>query len=437
MRQWFADGVFRAVLRNATYLGSTKLVGALMGLVALACAGRALDPAVFGVLMVIHVYATGAGAIIKFQSWQAVLRYGAPALVRGDRRQACAAIRFAFGLDVASGLIGMAAAMALLPLLAGDFGIGPGRLLVAVAYCTLVPTMAAATPTGVLRLLDRFDLLALQQLVTPVVRTTGAAAAYLGHFGFMGFLLAWYVGDLAGDVVLWAAAARELRRRDMAAALRPGLFRTARELPGAWGFVWTTNISISLDAAWGPVSNLVVAGALGPVGAGLYKIGGTLLDSAGKPGDLLTKGFYPEIMRLDPASDRPWRLAIRTGMLAGAMGLAVAVAVVLGGKPLIALAFGHEYVAAYPLLKYMVAGLVISMATFPVESLLYMVGRQRAAMVAQAIASLVYLGALAALARLHGLSGAGIAYVIGIAILALLRLMPALSSYRDRARHAR
>ena len=436
MRHWFKDGVFRAVLRNAGYLGSTKLIGAALGLVALVCAGRGLDPVLFGVLTLIHTYATGAGAIVKFQSWQLILRYGAPALLRDEPRTAEDSIRLAFGLDLASGLVGMAAAMAVLPLVAADFGIDHGHLVLAMIYCTLVPTMAAATPTGVLRLLDRFDLLAAQQLATPLLRGTGAAVAFFAHLGFPGFVVAWYVADLAGDLILWGLAVRELRRRGMLGALRPGLLGTARRLPQAWGFVWTTNIATSLGAGWGPISNLIVGGVLGPAAAGLYKIASTLLDSAGKPADLLTKGFYPEIMRLDPASRQPWRLGLRTGLLAGAIGLAVVVLILLGGRPLIGFAFGHRYLPAVPLLDLMMVALTISMASFPLQSLLYMVGRQRAALVAQAAATLLFLGLLAGLAHTFGLEGAGSAYVLGNAALALFMLVPVVSSYRQRARCA-
>lgn len=53
MRHWFADDAFRAILRNASNLGSSQLAGALMGLVALAFAGRGLSPALIGTLAVI------------------------------------------------------------------------------------------------------------------------------------------------------------------------------------------------------------------------------------------------------------------------------------------------------------------------------------------------------------------------------------------------
>lgn len=436
MKRWLQDGVFRTVLRNAGYLASGKATGALLGLVSLACATHALGPVLFGVLTLVHTYALGANAIVKFQSWQLIIRYGMPAMERGDRATTRDAISLALGLDISSGLVGMIAAMALLPWLAQDFGITRPYLGLALAYCTLVPTMTAATPTGVLRLLDRFDLIGWQQLATPLIRATGAAAAFIFGLGFPGFIVAWYVGDIAGDLILWALCLRELDRRDLLADLRPGLRGPARRLPDAWSFVWTTNLATSLNAGWGPVSNLIVGGVLGPVAAGFYSIATTLLDSAGKPADMLTKGFYPEIMRLDPASRHPWRLALRTAALAGGIGLLVILLILIGGKPLIGL-FGRKYLAAYGLISLMMFALVISMAAAPLQSLLYMVGRQRAALIAQAMATVFYLSILAGLSTRFGLDGAGAAYVIGNAVLAVLMLLPTLASYRRRAGFAR
>jgi O-antigen/teichoic acid export membrane protein len=433
MRRWFADGVFRAVLRNASYLGSAKILGAPLSLAALAWAGHGLTPLLFGILMVIHTYATGAGAIVKFQTWQFIIRYAAPALHRGDDAFVRDTIRFAFGLDIASGLVGMVGAMAALPWLAGWFGLTGEDYWLALIYCTLVPTMSAATATGVLRLLDRFDLIGVQQLATPVLRAGGAAISYFGHFGFTGFVVTWYVADLGADLLLWWYAARELRRRGMLDALRPGLFGTARRLPEAWGFVWTTNIAHSLYAAWGPISNLVVASILGPVAAGLYKIASTLLDSTSKPAELLSRGFYPEIMRLDSATKQPWRLGLRVGAIAGLIGIAVALLIMVGGKPVIGFVFGRKYLASFDLLQLMTWSLMISMASFPLESLLYMVGRQRASLVAQLAAAAVYIGLLAALTHRFGLTGAGIAYLLGTLALAGFMLAPVLASYRRRA----
>jgi len=437
MKRWFADGAFRSILRNASYLGSSKLVGAVLGLVSLGCAGRGMTPALFGMLVIVHAYATGAGSLVKFQTWQFVVRYGSHPLQAGEAGTVRDTIRFAFGLDVTSGLIGMVAAMIALPLLGPRFGIGPEELTLALLYCTLVPTMTAATPTGVLRLLDRFDLIAMQQIVTPALRAIGALIAYHFELGFPGFVASWYIADLAGDLTVWGMAVEELRRRSMLSALRPGLFGTARRLPGSWDFVWTTNIAHSVYAAWGPISNVIVGAMLGPAAAGLFKIAGTIADSAGKPADLLARGFYPEIMRLDPATKRPWRLALRTGLIAAAIGALVLLVVFVGGKPVIGFVFGEKYLPAFGLLQIMTAALILEMGTFPLESLLYMVGRQRAALAAQLSSALIYCVALVVLSHLWGLTGAGIAFLFGTLATALCMLLPTVQSYRRRAVYAR
>lgn len=433
MKHWFSDGAFRAILRNASYLGSGKLGGALLSLIALACAGHALSPTLFGMLAVVQAYANGVSALVKFQTWQFIVRFGAPALVRKEIGTFRDVTGFSFGLDLASGLIGLVVGMALLPFLAHWVGIDDQYLYFALFYCTLIPFMTAATPTGILRTLDRFDHIAVQQLVTPLLTAVGGIISYIGGFGFAGFVITWYVAELLGDLLLWFFAARELKRKDIHHALRPGLFAPARRVKGAWDFVWTTNIAHSIWSAWGPASNVIVGAMLGPVSAGLFKIASTFFDSASKPADLLAKSFYPEIMRLDPTTKRPWQLAIRSGLLAGGLGLAVLLLVMIGGAPLISLVFGKRYLEAFDLLQIMTASLLVSTTSFPLESLLYMAGRQRAALVAEGLAALVYGIVLVALIHWLGLIGAGIAYVLGMCLKALFTLVPTVTAYRHRA----
>jgi O-antigen/teichoic acid export membrane protein len=322
--------------------------------------------------------------------------------------------------------------MALLPFLAHWVGIDTQDLYLALFYCTLIPNMTAATPTGILRTLDRFDHIAVQEVVGPLLFAAGSVVSDGGKLGFAGFVISWYIAELVGGLMLWFFAVRELRRRNIRRALRPGLFVPARRIRKAWDFVWTTNIAHSIWSAWGPASNVIVGTMLGPTAAGLFKIASTFFVSAGKPADLMAKSFYPEIMRLDPTSRQPWRLAIRSGLLAGGVGLLVLLLVTVGGKPLIALAFGRRYMEAFGLLQIMTASLLVSMVSFPLESLLYMASRQRAALVAQGLAALGYGVLLVVLIHWFGLIGAGIAYVAGMCMKALFSLIPTLSAYRNR-----
>src|SRR4029079_13365711 len=117
------------------FLLSSRIVAGLLALGALSFATHALGTQLFGILILVHSYAAAMSGLIKFQSWQLVIRYGAPALQADDPDQLRHSVSFAMGLDVTSGLVGMVAAMALLPLIGGWFRIGPQYLMLAMLYC--------------------------------------------------------------------------------------------------------------------------------------------------------------------------------------------------------------------------------------------------------------------------------------------------------------
>lgn len=433
MKRWFADGSLRAIVRNASYLASGNVVSALLSLITLACAGRGMTPALFGTLVVIQAYAKSVSDFTKFQTWQFVVRFGGPALARQDLDRFRDSTRFSFGLDLSSSAVALIGGIALLPLVGHMVGIESTDLWLAMGYCTLIPTMTSATPTGVLRIMDRFDLIAMQQAVTPLLRAMGSLLAYFGHLGFPGFIVTWYVSSLLGSVVQWLFAMHELRRQKISGALRPALIGPARRIAGAWNFVWTTNLAHSVWSVRAAGSNVLVGMLLGPAAAGLFKIAQTFVGAASTPANLMEKSFYPEIMRQDPASKQPWKLGMRTASIAGGIGALVALLVIIVGKSLILGVFGQQYAAAYPLLQIISVSLIVSMAGFPLESLLFMAGRQQMVLIAQALASAVYVLLLVGFCHYLGLIGAAIAYVAGQCLDVAFSLIPTLNAYRKRS----
>jgi len=432
MKHWFSDGAFRTIIRNSAYLGSGNVASAVLGLIALSCAGKGMSPEMFGVLIVIQSYTKAVSDFIKFQTWQFVVQFGTPALHSQNFQRFRDVVSFSFGLDIASGAVAILGGMILLPLLSHSLGLDAKSFKLALLYCTLIPSMTSSTPTGILRALDRFDLIAIQQAIKPLLIAVGSIIAYFGNFGFTGFVITWYASNLFGGTLFWWFSARELRRRNIHGALKPGLFKTARGIEGAWDFVWTTNISHSIWAARNSCSTVLVGIILGPAAAGLFKIAMTFFDAAGAPAKLLEKSFYPEIMRLDPRTKRPWVLGLRSAILAGGIGIIVAVTVISIGKPLISLVFGYEYLQAYDLIQIMLSAIIVSMVGFPQESLLFMAGKQRVYLSAQILASVSYIVLLIVLSHAFGVKGSAFAYFGGQCLDVILSLIPTLWVYRHR-----
>ena len=86
MRHWFKDRHFQSMLQNAGYLAASRGATAVCGLATLAFTGRGLGVVLFGLLVLIHSYARAASSIIRFQSWQLIVRYGAAGSPRASSR---------------------------------------------------------------------------------------------------------------------------------------------------------------------------------------------------------------------------------------------------------------------------------------------------------------------------------------------------------------
>ena len=428
MRHWFKDRHFKSLLKNSGYLAASKAVAAVAGLATLAFAGRSLGVVMFGTLILITSYAKAASGLSKFQSWQLIVRYAGQALTPGKADEFKASTGFAFALDVVSGFGGMVLAILLLPLLAGLFGIADEYLMVAMLYCTLLPVMSAATPVGVLRSLDRFDLLSWQGTTDPIARAILAGIAWWAEAPFEVFVAIWYVTNLGGDLYLWFLAWRELKRRDLLTGIRPTL--RPLELRGAWRFAIHVNLTASLIAAWGPVARLIVGGLVGPAAAGLYRVAASLADSAQKPADLLGKAYYPEVVRMDLATKKPWKLMLRGTVLATSVGMVTVLALLLVGQPVIDALFGSDFLPAYPVLLVLVVAPLLGMISFPLVPMLYTLDRPDGPLKARLVGTILYFIIVAPLAWRFGLIGAAVAFVIGYAVMVAMLMLQTWREYR-------
>jgi O-antigen/teichoic acid export membrane protein len=428
MRHWLKDRHFKSLLKNSGYLVVSKAIAGVAGIATLAFAGRSLGVALFGMLILITSYTRAASGLSKFQSWQLIVRYGGGALSEGSPDDFKASTGFAFALDVVSGFGGMILAILLLPLLGGLFGITNQYLLAAMVYCTLLPTMGAATPVGVLRSLDRFDLISWQSTSYPIARAILAGGAWWIEAPFEVFVAIWYVTDLGGDLYMWFLAWRELRRRDLLKGIRPTL--RPQTLSGAWRFAIHVNLTASLIAAWGPVARLVVGGLVGPAGAAIYRVASSLADGAQKPAELLQRAFFPEVVRMDLATKKPWKLMVRGTVLATSVGVVALLLLLLGGRALVDAVFGSEFLPAYPVLLVLMIAPMIAMFSFSMAPMLYTLDRPDAPLKARLIGTILYFAIVAPLSWRFGVIGAASAFVLGYAVMVAVLALQLTREYR-------
>lgn len=407
----------RAVFRNIGWLLGSRGVNAALSLVYLGLAARCLGLADFGRFSLMIVLAQAITGIATFNTWQAVVHWGG----EGAGRTASAA-GFAIALDCASIPVGIVlAAIACwsaplwLPL--------PESLrLTAFALCCASLLAIRSTPTGILRLHDRYDLAAMAEAVLPATRALGAVIAALAQPGVAGFVAAWALAEAACAGTYWLAALRLQRLRLSDVSLR----RLPREEVQAWRFVWGTNLSRSLAVTGKQVLILLVGTFGGAALAGGYRIASQLGLALVQLGEVVSRALYPELVKM---RDRAQDLAARMALVSLMTGLTAVALAVIGGEYVIHFVAGPEFAFAYPVMVLLCLAGACDLAGASWDSLLVSRGHAIMAFLCRAVPTIALLALLHRIVQHLGIAGVGMG-VLAASALSVAALWFAAQHYR-------
>lgn len=413
--------VLGRVLANAGVLLGGRTVNAVLSLGYMALAARSLGVAEFGVLVLINTLAQFIGDVVRFQSWQLVLQYGAEPLAQGRREDFQGVVRFALVLDAIGALVGVAIGVGIALLFGVRLGLPAAAEGSAALYALTVIFLVPAAQVGLLRLFDRFDLLAGQAAISSAVRLVGGGIGFLIQAPMTFFLVVWAAGTVVSFVYVAGAAWFELRRRELTAGFSWAGPLLRPNLPGAWRFAWATNFSSSLDVAFTHVATLAVGALLGPTEAALWRVARQVADAMAKPARLLIPALYPELAKLrgSHGAGAMGRLALQVGLVGGGFATLLLVVAIFAGEPLLTLVMGQEFGAAANTMTWQVGAAVIGVWALPLEPMLVSLGRPGAVLQVRLVVAVAFLASLAPIVERFGLQGAGAALVVAALAAAL------------------
>lgn len=416
--------LFRRVGRNAGMVLSGKSVGSVAALIYLALAARALGAEAFGIIVLIHATMVLITRLISFKSFQAIVKYGADYRHDGDHDRFQRLIKFTLLLDLGSGLLGLAFGVMVMQLLGTTIGLPADARALASWYCLLILLNVNATPSGILRLFDRFDLIAWYTPVEPLVRLGGVVLAAAADAGWETYLGVWFVARFAGSVTLIVLAWTELVRQGLLAAFDNAWRGLAAPHAGIWSFVWSSNLHGTVSSVGTQLATLAVGAVLGPAGAALFRVAQEIADVIGKAAQVFNNALYRELATMVSAAGSRGiqRIITRAGRAGLLIGGLFTLLIAMAGESLLAMLFGGEFAAAYPVLVMLSIAATVALAVFPFEPALYAVGKPQIALYLKTLTTLVHLAALYALLNTFGLIGAGYAALLANALAAILLL---------------
>lgn len=389
----------RRVLRNMGWLLGARGVNAALSLAYLALATRCLGLSEFGQFAIIVGLGQAITGLATFQTWQFMVRLGA----RDGR--ADDAIGFALALDGISVVVGTVLAGLTVTLTANWLAIPATLLPTSFAFCVISLLSIRSTPTGILRLHDRYGLATVAESVTPIIRAIGAGVAALVMPTITGFLAAWAAAEIASAASYWIFAIREERPKLSVIGLR-GL-----TLDGGspWPFVWATNLSGSLAVASRQILLLVVGALGGAALAGGFRVAAQLGFALLKLAQAVSRAVYPELVRDGQSAPG---LASRMTAVSGIAGLVAVVLAAFFGKWALDLVAGPAFVFSHWAMVILAAGAAVELAGASPEALLVAQGRAGIALLLRAVPTAIALAFLPLAIDQGGLAGAAVCVLI-------------------------
>lgn len=413
------------IFRNAGALVSAKGLAGVMSLAYLAIAARALGPGDMGALVLAHAYAMTVAGIARFQSWQAVIRFGAPMIANDDRPAFRALARFTMRIDLLSAVIGVALALIAAPFAARAFDWSGDVVRLVYVYAFAVPFLMGATPTGVLRLFDRFKTLGGQMTVMPGVRLAGSLAAWGAGGGVEAFLLVWIVSAFANGASLWALGWRELSVRGLA----PRLWGAGEGAHDArwFPFMVKTNAASTLDLMNESVPVLLVGGIAGGAAAGFFQLAQNVTNLLAHPTNMLNHATFPELARVENEKGRAAMVSVaaKSALLAAAAAAPFIFLFVLFREQIATLVGGKAFAPAAAIIAGMALYQLIRIPTVVFDSAAVARGKAGYALAAQVLGALALVAGMTLLLPPLGVAAAAIALAMGRAAMLAL-LVPAL-----------
>lgn len=412
-------GPMRRVIGNLGLLVRGRGIAAVMTLGGTAILARSLGPVEFGFVVLIQTYVLLIRGLVNFKQFEAIIKYGVPAHDAKELNTVRRLIQISRKLDRYMTIAATLTALILTPVIGPYMGMEPDHVILLGFYSLVLLFTGNRTDVGILRLLDRFDILGRQMALGATVRLFGVLIAWLLDSSFLVYVAILSVAFVSEEVYLSWCGRREFRNH-IGFGDNPDDTAQAKmsEFSGLRSFLWITYWQSNLDLVPRHISVMMAGLLMGASEAGLFRLARQFSSLLSKPAVLIRQVVFLDLTRSWHQGDDNFKLiAYRTAFYGACVGLIFVVLGYFFGGSLLNAVVGSEYVAAAPVLTLMLLAATFELAASSLRSAAYAIGDADKVLRVSAISGFVYLTLFMMLSLSMGLIGAGIAASVSAAIL--------------------
>lgn len=413
---YFADNpLLYRLYKNAGIVFGGRVIGSILGLISIALLTRTLSLESFGLFALVMAYVGLIERLTGFQTWQAMIHYGAKAKEKSDRGTLASLFVFGWSLDVIGGCLGFLIAIAGAIYVPDWFGLDESNaLILATIAASKLLFNWTATATGLMRLYNKFLPIAISQNISAFIQLIGVSTLWLlDEKSLLPYVTVAAVSGIIGQMLLFVWAILEARRQKIMAWSLVNLAVLPSQCSGLWRFVLTTNAD-GIVRVFRDADIFIVNAILGPAAVGLYKIARVLTRALAQFTGPFYQAIYPELTRLftenkvNVALKLMKQSSLTLGMIVGSLWIAF----YIFGPGLLPVIFDEQYIDAYQVSIWCMAAMVAWAFSQPLSPAMLALGRPGVSLIIHIVTTIIYIGLLWGLTTSFGLVGAGLALMI-------------------------
>lgn len=158
----------------------------------------------YGTLILAQSYMSIMDVLINVQCWKSVIQYGQKAIIEKNINKLHGYIQLGIILDVSTAVLGGIISLILVPLIGNIFNWSLQMKLCSLIFSVTIFSHFSGTPTAILRLLNKFNLVALQKFLAAVIKICALIFAFIysKNIGLINATIIYCITDIIGNLLL-------------------------------------------------------------------------------------------------------------------------------------------------------------------------------------------------------------------------------------------
>ena len=158
----------------------------------------------YGILILAQSYMNIMDVIINIQSWRSTIQYGQKALVDGNDNELHSYVKLGCIMDISTAILCFIISILLPNLIGGFLHWSNEMILCSEIFAITIISHFAGTPTAILRLFNKYNLVALSKTLAAIFKITAIVAYYLitKNLNLVSSTIIFMLTDFIGNILL-------------------------------------------------------------------------------------------------------------------------------------------------------------------------------------------------------------------------------------------